>query len=388
MNVLHIANYYTGSKVYQNLFSALDDKGVQQNVYTAFIGEHLRDTNNINFKTKNSSITYRAILNTYTRINYFHKLKKLTRDVQQQRDIHNAEIVHAHTVFSDGGIALNFKKKYGIPYIVAVRSTDVYFFFRFFFYLRPLGIEILKEAETIIFLNPDLQNELYQKHVPVHIASKLIQKSVCIPNGINSFWFQNIGQPKTITKNTCHILYVGSFLPRKNVPLIIEAAAQLSKTLDVSLTIIGGGGKDTKKILKAAEQLKKTAKVNIMGKINDMEQLKEYFRTADIFVMPSRNETFGLVYIESLSQGTPIIYTKNTGIGGYFHDGEVGYGITDFSAKNIAEKIKLTLLNYDIISKKAVQCIKRFNWPSIAGEYLGIYQSCLHRKSAVNCADN
>jgi glycosyltransferase involved in cell wall biosynthesis len=57
------------------------------------------------------------------------------------------------------------------------------------------------------------------------------------------------------------------------------------------------------------------------------EKLLNNYRNSDIFIMPSYNETFGLVYIEAMSQGLPIIYTQNEGVDGYFKEGSVGYSV-------------------------------------------------------------
>ena len=53
------------------------------------------------------------------------------------------------------------------------------------------------------------------------------------------------------------------------------------------------------------------------GEITDKKTLKNLYRENDMFVMPSKNETFGLVYIEALLQGLPILYAKNEGIEGF-----------------------------------------------------------------------
>ena len=67
--------------------------------------------------------------------------------------------------------------------------------------------------------------------------------------------------------------------------------------------------------------------------------------------MPSFHETFGLVYIEAMSQGLPIIYTKGEGIDGYFKEATVGYSVNPKDVKNIVKKIEMIIHNYNKISK-------------------------------------
>ena len=75
------------------------------------------------------------------------------------------------------------------------------------------------------------------------------------------------------------------------------------------------------------------------------ELLKEY-RLNDIFVMPSKTETFGLVYAEAMSQGMPIIYTKNQGFDGQFCEGYVGYHVKYNDYRYIAKKISRIYSEY------------------------------------------
>ena len=56
--------------------------------------------------------------------------------------------------------------------------------------------------------------------------------------------------------------------------------------------------------------------------------------------MPSFPETFGLVYVEAMSQGLPIIYTKGQGIDGYFEDGKVGYPVNTKDSNDIVKKLR------------------------------------------------
>ena len=79
---------------------------------------------------------------------------------------------------------------------------------------------------------------------------------------------------------------------------------------------------------------------DIKIRINELnENFIKYFIESDIFVMPSRYETFGLVYVEALSQGLPVIYTRGQGFDGQIPDGEVGYSVKCNDVNEIAEKL-------------------------------------------------
>lgn len=85
---------------------------------------------------------------------------------------------HAHTLFSNGYIAWEAKKRLGIPYIVAVRDVDVNVFFKYRINLRKLGIEILKETERIIYLSKSYRNIVHLKYIPKELQEYFIKKAI------------------------------------------------------------------------------------------------------------------------------------------------------------------------------------------------------------------
>ena len=103
------------------------------------------------------------------------------------------------------------------------------------------------------------------------------------------------------------------------------------------------------------------------------EKLIDYYRDADIFVLASISESFGLVYAEAMSQGLPVIYTKGQGFDGQFPEGRVGYHVDSNIVEDIVTKIKLIVDRYEEISKNCIKEVKRFDWASIAEQYYIIY---------------
>ena len=91
--------------------------------------------------------------------------------------------------------------------------------------------------------------------------------------------------------------------------------------------------------------------------------------------MPSIHETFGLVYIEALSQNLPVVFTKGQGIDGLF-DESVGVGVNAFSVEEISEAIKKILKNPKGYNNKQI-CFNDFNWDIIAGKYNNYYHEII-----------
>jgi glycosyltransferase involved in cell wall biosynthesis len=89
--------------------------------------------------------------------------------------------------------------------------------------------------------------------------------------------------------------------------------------------------------------------------------------------MPSYKETFGIAYIEALSQGLPVIYSRGQGVDGYFEKGTVGEATDPASEAEIAISIRSIISRLENVRKLCIESSKRFGWPRIAGEYLKIY---------------
>ena len=91
--------------------------------------------------------------------------------------------------------------------------------------------------------------------------------------------------------------------------------------------------------------------------------------------MLSKNETFGLSYIEALSQGTPILYTKGQGVDGFFENKSVGCPIEYGNEKNLENGLKYIMDNYEQLSRNALDICKLFSWKNICKKYIEIYKS-------------
>lgn len=375
LRILHIANYYIGAKVYKNLVSALDQKAIEQTIYTAFIGKKLVGANRPHLEVTNSKIIYRPILNIYTRLNYTYKAKKITEDILQHIPGEKFDVLHAHTLFSDGKIAYNLNKQFGTPYIVAVRNTDLNFFFRFFLHLRNQARNTLLSAQRIIFIS-----EAYRKRLLAHpyfsdYRDELEVKSMVIPNGIDSYWLSNVvTEPRAGVQNPARLLYVGKISKGKNLLKLIKVVKMLNTNGTQCILHIAGAGSG-KYYRAATELIKKYPDLLVYhGAVTDRASLLSLYRQSDLFVMPSRKETFGLVYVEALSQGIPVIYTRNEGIDGFFPP-ETGEAVNCDDEHDIGYCIKKILENYPAYHFEPEKIIHSFNWSGIAEKYSDIYKS-------------
>lgn len=368
MRILHINSYFNGRIFYKNFFDKQIEHDLDIEVYVPVPYSKIPLNNELgNYTT--ISPNHRS----FDRILFYTKHKKILKDIINKYDIRKFSVIHAHSLFSNGYIAMKLKEKFGIPYIAAVRNTDLNTFFKKMPHLRKIGVKILKEANKIIFLSEAYKYETIEKYVPKKMKEGILSKSDVIPNGIDNFWLENRATAKKINKNkTIKLLYVGVINKNKNLLTTIEAIEYLLKEgYNITYTIVG---KIEDKFV--YNQVKRKQYVKYISP-KKKEDLIKIYRNNDIFVMPSKAESFGLVYAEAMSQGLPVIYSKGQGFDGQFDEGKVGYHVDSENPIDIKESIKSILKNYDEISMNCVKLCSKFCWRKIENKYKKIYDDVI-----------
>lgn len=364
MKILHINSYFNGSIFYKNLYDKQMKSGLDINVFVP-VSSSFKSS-----KVDLGSYTITSINHgKFDRVFFYLKHYKIYKDVVKRYKVKEFSLIHAHSLFSNGYIAMKLKKEYELQYIVAVRNTDVNIFFEKMPHLRNLGILIIREAKQVIFLSESYRNLVIERYIPSNLKDEVIKKSHVIPNGIDDFWFRNLGEGKSLSENNVlKLLYVGNINKNKNVLTTIKAAEHLQeKGLKIQFTIVGSV-KD-KNIYK---KIKKEPWIKYISP-KPKEELLEIYRKNDIFVMPSLKETFGLVYVEAMSQGLPVIYTKGQGFDKQFKEGEIGFSVNSLDSLDIVKRIESILNQYEILSHNCVKKSTNFKWNRLAAQYNDIY---------------
>ncbi len=349
-----------GAKLYQELFNTLQNRSIEQNVFYPRNKKH-----RIVEPDRPYRIDSALVLDSSTKISFTRKRRIMRQHYDPLFHRNKPDIIHAHTLFSDGSLAYYYSKKFNTPFVVAIRSTDIDVFLKFKPWLSRYGKQILKNAKYIFFISPSLQ-----KKFQLIFGSGFESKSLVIPNGINQSFFRTEEPRKRNPHAPVELVYVGSFQKLKNVPTLIK----LVEKLNARLTIVGKGGSEEKKVL---QLIQKISNVKYIGHVEDQSKLTQIYRQSDIFVMTSKRETFGLVYLEAMSQGLPVIYSKNTGIDGLFEQGTIGYGVIPGSVSEMAKAIEKIQSDYSHISNNCINEARNFNWTSIAEKYQSLYSKII-----------
>jgi glycosyltransferase involved in cell wall biosynthesis len=171
-----------------------------------------------------------------------------------------------------------------------------------------------------------------------------------------------------------HLLFVGRLAFQKNLPLLIEAVAQMQAT--VFLDIVGEG--ELRKNIEALIQKYELQNVKLHGKKTGKE-LIEFYKSADVFVLPSFQEGLSLAMLEALAAGLPVVASDLPETRSIL--GECGVLIQDRTAANYARTLDEIVSNKSRIqelSALSVQKARSYSWVSVLNSIEGVYKEVVN----------
>ncbi len=216
-------------------------------------------------------------------------------------------------------------------------------------------------------------------------------KMVVIPPGVNVGRFYPIPPDEAkayigLKPDDRMILFVGRIEPLKGVDTLIEAVSCLHKkeARSVHLAIIGGDPSaspekmnvEMARLKKLCETLGLDQSVVFLG-ARDQDKLSYYYSAAEVAVMPSHYESFGMVALEAMACGTPVIASEVGGLAYLVRDGETGFTIPAEEPEALCEKLSW-LLNDETLRRKmsaqAAAYAQDYAWEKIAKRIVDVYE--------------
>lgn len=232
----------------------------------------------------------------------------------------------------------------------------------------------LKKAKRIIAVSDSIKNELMKNYsVPE-------EKITVIHNGVNLSEF-SLGNKKNIRleirkkynigKNEILLLFVGNPFSRKGLEYLLRA---LPFVKNVKLLIIGRYD-DITPYLKLSDSLGVRERVLYMDFV---DKISDFFASSDIFVFPTLYEPFGLVVIEAMASGLPVVVSKCAGAAELIEDGNGGILLDNpKNPEEIAEKVNMLIKNKRLrskISKQARKVVEEYAWDKVAEKWLEVFE--------------
>jgi L-malate glycosyltransferase len=293
-------------------------------------------------------------VDVYTvKINKIPKLDYIKRDVDKSFEkivdiIYSQkftpDIIVTHMFNPSLFIGKKLKLKYKTPLVLTLHQTDIN-------YLQNYRKRLTKFKKEIKYIDGlgFRSDSLKRKFEELKITEK---KGFVIPSGIDEKLIINDTIKKVKQKKKSRtILIAASMIKLKNIDILIKAFENISINRDISLKI-AGNGPEMKNLKKLVETLQSKEKIQFLGYLNRSEVL-EHMEDADIFVMASSPETFGLVYLEAMAKGCITIGSKGEGIDGTIKHGENGYLVSPRDVNDLTKTLELAL-NLDMEAKSVI----------------------------------
>lgn len=283
------------------------------------------------------------------------------------------DVIHAHTALPDGYAAVLLKKHLSRPVALTIHGQDIFSNIWIDAACRKAVSRTLNAADSVVAVSSLLKEKMADL-MP-------LEKIDVIPNGIlweemapDYSYFPEEFRGKRI------LLSVGYLIERKGHRYVLEALAHLVKDFPDLLYVIIGDGLEEEGLKKMVTDLSLEDYVRFLGRRSGAEVMN-YMALSEIFVLPSWNEAFGVVYIEAMAQGKPVIGCRGEGIEDFVTDGVNGILVPPRNSQELARALAHLLAHREkaeeIGSRGKETVMARYTWTQVARELESLYRRLL-----------
>ncbi len=290
---------------------------------------------------------------------------------------HNVQLIHVHCVSSNGYYAMEASRALNVPLFVTAhgeRTMDADRIFEKSFLLNHILRQLLEQADYITACSQNTLSDLEN-----YRGKPLGKRGQVIYNGIELADFQNAA-PHTHPRP--YLLGIGRLVPQKGFDILLKAFAQAA--LPNTDLILAGDGSENLALRQLSTTLGLDDRVVFWGQA-DRSTAPRLFKGCDFFVLPSRQEPFGIVNLEAMAAGKAIIATSVGGVPEIVTHNQNGILIPADDVNALAKAI-VSVGTDAVLKNRLADCgrerVKQFSWSSIASQYLDIYNEVLTEDAA------
>ena len=296
---------------------------------------------------------------------------RLTRDVDH-------DLIHAHYWLS-GVVGLALRERWGVPMLqmfhtlgdlknrVARRPADV----------EP-AVRLAEEARVIASAERLVAASVAERAHLVRHAGADPERIAVVPCGVDTELFTP-GDAEAARAALGHsgdplILYVGRLAPIKGLETLLDAIALLARRgRRVRLVVVGGDADEPRDGHEAGLR----ARIGALG-IGDLvsfagpqpqETLRTHYVAADVTVLPSHYESFGMVALEAMACGSPVVASRVGGLTTTVRDGVTGFLVAEGDVNALASRLETLLADPDLrwrLGREGVRWAAQHRWPCVA----------------------
>lgn len=282
------------------------------------------------------------------------------------------DLIHAHGVYPSGHLARLFTRLTGVPVVVTPEGGDLEGDDTGCIISPAVHRRIRRcfaEADRVTAISSDMRRRILA-------LGAREERLVSIPHGVWTRDFRPADTYAVRTAQTPYIAYIGSMIRRKGVDVLLEAFARIHPDFPQVRLRLAGTGPLLDDLKARAEALGISDAVDFVGVLRDRPKV-EFLQQALFMVCPSRGEPFGIVNVEGLAAGVPVIATRVGGIPDIILNGETGYLIELDNPADLAGRMSELLASEEKRMKMAARALTRageFDWETITARYEALYR--------------
>lgn len=297
----------------------------------------------------------------------YRGISKLVRELNEK---YHFSLIHSHVALPDGFSSMLINEKLKLPHVVTIHGQDLQVTLNRGEKYKKNIFRVLKNVDKILLVSEKLKR--------IIINEEFISKASVVHNGIDLEQCECKGN-LSISKpyNSILILSVCNLYKSKGIELNIEAIAKLKlKYPNITYWIIGDGV-EKENLQKLVVRMALELNVKFLGKLPNREVMG-YLEICDIFSLPSWKEGFGIVYLEAMYHGKPVIGVKGEGIADAIKHRENGMLVLPKDIEDLEKQLEFLIINKDKAikigenGKKTVE--DNFTWQSSAEKVIDVYE--------------
>lgn len=287
--------------------------------------------------------------------------------IQFMKSYSKPDIIHAYVAHPGGYAAMELSKKYGIPFVITEEMSP--------FPLPSYGMvgnlsKWIERPYQSAWANIAVSESLKRK-----MEEEAIPRLRHVPNFVSGDFFAPRKSKRSVVKN---LLFVGRLEHQKGVDILLKSFCQLVKGNYPNLRLhIGGDGSLAKDLKEHAESIGLSPSIDWHGMLLP-EQVRKLIDDCDIFVLPSRHETFGIVVAEAMAMGKPVVATRCGGpeelVGS--HSGLI---VAPENVEQLSVALEKMIDNYSSYDPKTIRasCLSRFSEETVCHALMNLYKEII-----------
>lgn len=305
-----------------------------------------------------------------------------------KEEINKFDVIHLHEFRTFQNIIVHhYATKYKVPYVLQAHGSVprfTYLNWLKWIYDKLFGYKLLRDASKVFALN---QDEV-EKYRSMGVRDEKIE---IISNGVDLTEYTDL-PPRGLFKkkynlsiDTKVILYLGRIHKTKGIDILVKAFSQvIEKIGNVKLVIVGPDDGYLKDVQDLVEDIKLEQHVVFTGALYGEKKLEAYV-DADVYVLPSRYETFPMSVLEAYSCSNPVIGSRIGGLRELIVNGETGLLFDDENIGQLTESLLLMLEDEDVrveMGKKGKNFVKtNFSIARVVDEFEKLYTRIIRNES-------